>query len=214
MRSGDDRRYAWFLRGRYRVILGYLGDACLIVALVVVSPLLLLPFYPDEKAAAWGLLLSGAGAALLGVALRARRGRDPAGTLNFQEGSVLVVFAWLVAIAVGTAPFLVIEGMTIPRAIFESTSGWTTTGLSVVDVTTAPRLILAYRSVLQFAGGAGFAVVVLSSLGGPTGTGLGSAEGRADLLVPNMRRSARLVLALYLGYAVAGVLGLRAAGMD
>jgi trk system potassium uptake protein TrkH len=207
-------RYARFLAGRYRVILGGLGDACLVIALVLVSPLVLLPAFPEERGAAWGLLLAGAATALAGVGLRSLRPKEGTWTLNFQEGAVLVVLAWLTAIAAGALPFFAVEGMTPTRALFESASGWTTTGLSVVDVTTAPRLLLAYRSVLQFAGGAGFAVVVLSSLGGPTGTGLGTAEGRADLLVPNMRRSARLVLVLYAAYAATGVLGFRAAGMD
>jgi trk system potassium uptake protein TrkH len=214
VQGSGDRRYAAYLLTRYREILAYLGDACLVVGVVVLAPLLALPLHPEEREAALALLLSGAGAVAVGVALRLQRGSAAPPTLNFQEGSVLVVSAWLVAVAAGAAPFFAIEGMTWSRAVFESTSGWTTTGLSIVDTNVTPRLLLLHRSTIQFAGGTGFAVVVLSSLGGPTGTGLGTAEGRTDLLVPSMRRSARLVLLLYSAYAALGVLGFRAAGMD
>lgn len=54
---------------------------------------------------------------------------------------------------------------------------------------------------------------MLSALAGPAGTGLSTAEGRGEQLVPHVGRSTRLVLALYTSYAALGVLGLRLAGM-
>ncbi|MEY2983874.1 MAG: Trk system potassium uptake protein TrkG [Cyanobacteriota bacterium] len=103
--------------------------------------------------------------------------------------------------------------MTWTQALFESTSGWTTTGLSVVDVTKAPRLILLFRSVTELYGGAGLAIITLSAIAGPSGSGLSSAEGRSEQLVPHVRRSAKLVLSIYSGYGVLGILALRIAGM-
>jgi hypothetical protein len=97
---------------------------------------------------------------------------------------------------------MAVGGLNFTQAVFESTSGWTTTGLSVVDVTAAPRLLLLYRSVMQLAGGVGLAVIMLSALAGPAGTGLSAAEGRADQLVPNVRRSAKLVVTIYSGLYV------------
>jgi trk system potassium uptake protein TrkH len=83
----------------------------------------------------------------------------------------------------------------------------------VLDVSAAPRLILLFRSILQYTGGAGFAVIMLSAMAGPTGTGIGAAEGRPSGLAPNVRRSAELVLKLYSGYALCGILALHLAGM-
>ena len=134
-------------------------------------------------------------------------------SLSLPEGSVIVVLSWLVAIVVGTIPFMLIQGLNFTQAMFESTSGWTTTGLSVVDVTQASRLILLYRSNIELAGGGGFAIIALAAISGLSGAGLTSAEGRTEQLAPNVRRSAKLVLSIYSGYAVVGILALWLAGM-
>ncbi|MGQ9889891.1 MAG: TrkH family potassium uptake protein, partial [Aggregatilineales bacterium] len=60
---------------------------------------------------------------------------------------------------------------------------------------------------------AGFAIVALSAITGPSGIGLVAAEGRTEQLAPHVRRSAEIVLRLYLGYVIAGALALRLAGM-
>ncbi|MBE0597995.1 MAG: TrkH family potassium uptake protein, partial [Desulfuromonadales bacterium] len=111
-------------------------------------------------------------------------------------------------------PFWLTGGLDLTLSLFESTSGWTTTGLSIVDVARTSSLLLFFRSLLQFAGGAGLAILMLSALAGPAGTGLSSAEGRAEQLVPQVRRSARLVLSIYLGYALAGGSALWLVGME
>jgi trk system potassium uptake protein TrkH len=207
-----DRRYTGFLRERYARLLGHLGDALVLVAAVILAPAACLPWFPGEGRMAAVLAGTGLGTAAVGFALRRLRGANGSGALNFAEGAMLVTLSWLAAIAAGAVPFLSLDGVGLAGAVFESTSGWTTTGLSVLAVEEAPRLILLYRSMLQFAGGAGFAVVFLG-LGGPTGTGLGEAEGRGDLLVAHVRRSARLVVVLYAAYGVVGTAALRVAGM-
>jgi trk system potassium uptake protein TrkH len=93
-------------------------------------------------------------------------------------------------------------------------SGWTTTGLSVVDVTKAGQMILFWRSLMQLAGGAGLAIIMMSAIVGPTGVSISSAEGRSDQLVPQVRQSARLVLIIYACYAAVGTLAYWAAGMS
>ncbi len=90
----------------------------------------------------------------------------------------------------------------------------TTTGLSVVDVTKASHLILLYRSTIELFGGAGLAIITLSAIAGPSGSGLASAEGRTEQLVPNVQRSAKLVLGIYLGYIIVGTIALDLAGMS
>jgi trk system potassium uptake protein TrkH len=134
-------------------------------------------------------------------------------TLTYHEGAVIVVLAWTVALVMGSAPFVWALELTPLQALFESTSGWTTTGLSVVNVLEAPRLILFYRSTLQLAGGAGLAIIALSALAGPTGPGISLAEGR-EQLVPHVRRSASLVLSIYGGYIVVGTVALILVGME
>ncbi|NMF83377.1 TrkH family potassium uptake protein [Nodosilinea sp. P-1105] len=206
-------RYQTFLRQRYRAIAAYTGLVCLIAGVGILSPLLALLAYPEEWTLAMGFLLPGG--LLIGLGGAAWQGLRPrnGASLTLQEGSVIVVMAWILAILAGTVPFLRISGLSFTQALFESTSGWTTTGLSVVDVTQAPRLILLFRSVTELLGGAGLAIITLSAIAGPSGSGLSSAEGRSEQLAPNVRRSAKLVLKIYLGYIALGILALVLAGM-
>ncbi len=207
-------RYVEYLRQRYKAILGYTGLLSLLVSLLILSPLALLIVYQDELSRAWGLLLPGLALAIPSLWLwRRLKPRTPV-SLTMQEGAIIVVLTWLLAILVGTIPFAAISGLNFTQAVFESTSAWTTAGLSVLDVSRASRLILFYRSVLQLAGGAGLAILMLSALAGPVGPGLTIAEGRSEQLLPHVRRSARLVLSIYTGYVIVGILALALAGMS
>lgn len=206
-------RYAVYLRQRYKAILGYTGLLSLLVSLLILSPLALLVAYQDERSQAWGFLLPGLALALPSLWLwRRLKPRRPV-SLAMQEGAIIVVLTWLLAILVGTIPFAAISKLNFTQAVFESTSAWTTAGLSVIDVSRAPRLILFYRSVIQLAGGAGLAIIMLSALAGPVGPGLTIAEGRSEQLLPHVQRSARLVLSIYAGYVIVGILALVLAGM-
>jgi trk system potassium uptake protein TrkH len=207
-------RYKSFLRQRYRAIFGYTGLVCLISGFGILSPLIALIFYPEEISLAWGFLVPGIILCVLGLILWRTLAPKKATSLTLQEGAVIVVLSWLVAIVVGTVPLMTIQGLNFTQAMFESTSGWTTTGLSVVDVTKASRLILLYRSTIELFGGAGLAIITLSAIAGPSGSGLASAEGRTEQLVPNVRRSAKLVLGIYLGYIIVGTIALDLAGMS
>jgi trk system potassium uptake protein TrkH len=207
-------RYVEFLCQRYKAILGYTGLLCLIAGLLILSPLVLLVFYPQAAPLAWAFLLPGLLLAVPGLFLWRWLTPRPAISLTMQEGAVIVVLTWLLAILVGSIPFAAANRLSFTHAIFESTSGWTTAGLSVLDVSQASPVILFYRSMIQLAGGAGLAIIMLSALAGPVGPGLSIAEGRTEQLLPHVQRSARLVLTMYTGYVAAGILALRAAGMS
>ena len=206
-------RYTNFLRQRYRAIVGYTGLICAIAGLVILSPLLALFFYPEELSLAWAFALPGIALVAVGLILWRSLTAKRNISLSVQEGAVIVVLTWLLAIVVGVFPFMALEGLNFTQAMFESTSGWTTTGLSVVDVEQASKLILLYRSNIELAGGAGLAIITLSAIAGPIGSGLTTAEGRSEQLAPNVRRSAKLVLSIYSGYCVVGIIALVIAGM-
>ncbi|RME84531.1 MAG: TrkH family potassium uptake protein [Caldilineae bacterium] len=207
-------RYRQYLRERYRWILGYSGTIWVIIALLILSPLLALPFFPEERPLA--AAFAGPGLLLLLAGVLARRllpAQENVG-LSILEGSVIVVLTWTAALVVGAIPLVSGVGLTPTQALFESTSGWTTTGLSVLDVDQTPALVLLYRSITQLAGGAGFAIIILTALAGPVGMGLSSAEGRGEQLEPHVRQSASIVLRLYSVYVLLGILALRGAGMS
>ncbi len=211
--SDTPRRSYAHLRQRYRATLSYTGIILTIGAGLMLVPLVCLIAWPSEARLATGFVIPAAALGLVGSALwRLFRLREPA-PLTTGQGSVIVVMSWLIVCLVSATPLMLVEGLTFSQAVFESVSGWSTTGLSVVDVTRASHMTLLWRSLMQLAGGAGLAIIMLASIAGPAGTGLSVAEGRSEQLVPHVRASVKLVLALYSGYAGVGLLAYWIAGM-
>jgi trk system potassium uptake protein TrkH len=206
-------RYRSFLRERYRALLGYTGGVIAVVGVFHLLPLLIIPFYPVELVHAGTFVLAGLPLVIVGILLfRLFSPREPL-SLSLQEGTVVMTVVWLTACLVGAVPFMLINEMSFTHAAFESTSGYTTTGLSVVDVSQTPRVLLLFRSITHLAGGAGFAIIALSAAATSLAMGVSAAEGRGDQLAPHVRRSATIVLGLYVGYIVVGAFALRFAGM-
>ena len=202
------------LRRSYRSILAYTGMICLMAAGLMLTPLVTLFFWPEEWRLAFrGFVLPAAAAGLVGGGMWAFCRRRGPVILTVEEGGVIVVLSWLVVCGFSSFPFMLIEGLDFTQALFEAVSGWTTTGLSVVDVTRAPHLILLWRSTMQLAGGAGLAVIMIAAIAGPIGPGLSTAEGRSEQLVPQVRESIKIVTAIYVGYAVIGTVALWLVGM-
>ncbi len=206
-------RESLYLRSRYGAILSHTGPIFVLIGGLMLVPLCSLIVWPEEAGGMWGLIVPALLLAGLGLTLWSLfRGRS-AVVLSLQEGGVIVLLSWVVVCLFSAWPFMH-TGLTFTQACFESVSGWTTTGLSVVDVTKASHLTLLWRSVMQLAGGAGLAIIMLSAITGPTGPGLSAAEGRGDQLVPHVRRSAKLVIAIYSGYVAVGIPAYLATGMN
>lgn len=178
-------------------------------------PLLFLIFYPNEVNHLYYFLPPALVAITLGFLIW-NYGKDISSeiVLSLQEGGVIVVLAWLITILFSSFPFILAGKLNFTNAIFEAVSGWTTTGLSVVDEVKTSHIFLIWRSLMQFFGGAGLAVIMLSAIIGPHGLGLYYAEGRSDKLLPHVRRSTKLIMVIYTGYTLAGILLYWLAGMD
>ena len=202
-----------WLGPKYRAIFGYTGLISALAGTTILCPLIALIAYPEEMKLAWGFLIPGLFLVIVGLLLWWQL-KDSSTSLSIQDGAIIVVLSWIMAITVGTMPLSILGGLNFTQAVFESTSGWTTTGLSVLDVSQASHLILLYRSTIQLVGGAGFAILALSAIIAPAGISIAMAEGRSEQLVPNVRRSAKLVLKIYTGYVAVGVVALRLAGMS
>jgi len=203
-----------YLKQRYAAILSSVGMILLPAGAVMLMPLLVLIPHPQEAGHAWAFGVPAACLFAIGIILWQAFRFPPDITLTVQEGGIIVLLGWIVVILFSAWPFTAVLGLPFSRALFESVSGWTTTGLSVVDVSSAGKMILIWRSIIQLAGGAGLAIIMMSAIVGPVGVGISSAEGRSDQLVPHVRQSARLVLIIYGCYALAGTIAYRMAGMS
>lgn len=99
-----------------------------------------------------------------------RRGKDDSKKLFRREALCLIGLSWILASTVGALPYLlIVEDCTVADALFESTSGLTTTGATAFsNFHEFPRSLLFWRSLSQWVGGLGvvvFFVAILSSLG-------------------------------------------------
>jgi trk system potassium uptake protein TrkH len=138
-----------------------------------------------------------------------------------RSGFVLVTLSWLVAAAVGSAPFVISGAIpNITDAFFESMSGFTTTGASILtEIESLPRSILFWRSLTHWLGGMGIIVLTVAILPllGVGGLQLMQAEApgpSVDKITPKIAETAKLLWMIYLGLTVVQTLLLMAAGLD
>ncbi len=164
------------------------------------------------------LLVSGGGALAVGVpafALTRPRGRT---LIGYKEGFIVVGASWIVAAVVGAVPY-VIYGLFSPvDALFETMSGFTTTGASVLVDYDQPHGILFWRSLTHWYGGMGIIVLFLAILP-PLGGGairLFSAESPgpvSERLTPKIKDTAKGLWYVYVGISAAEAFALLLAGM-
>ena len=192
------------------------GRLSLLSAVIAVFPLVVLPFYPQDLSYAWCFLLSGGIAFLIGV-LFARFGKSytPSRfyTVTQRKSTMLVLYAWTFNFLIGAIPFVAAGQLPFLRALFESVSGFTTCGLSTMDVSVTPMIFLFHRSLMQFVGGFGFIVLFLSIVNDKQSMDLFSAEGHPDKLRPNLQITTRTILIIYMVLLILGTLGFVVLGM-
>lgn len=141
--------------------------------------------------------------------------------INAKEGYCIVTGAWLLSCFVGTFPYLLYGGeFNMVNAWFESVSGFTTTGATILtDIEALPNGLLFWRSSTHWIGGVGvvmFALAILPSLG-KTKMTLYSVE-LSTLAKDNFRYQAqkiiRILLFLYVGMTALVAVLLKIAGMN
>lgn len=190
----------------YQLIIGYLGYVTILIGFIVLLPLLTLLFYPEEMENAKCFIIPGVLTVLTGYLLTFFiRGKER-GRLYKNQDMIIVLFTWIITIFTGAVPFVLTGQYSFTQAIFEATSGFSTTGLSVVDVTLAPKIFLMHRGIMLFFGGIGLILVMTSVLSEVHGMRLYNAEGHSDKLLPNLLKSARLIITIYFGYILGGTI--------
>lgn len=140
--------------------------------------------------------------------------------LRARDGFFAVTMAWLAAAVVGAVPFLLQGTFEDPiDAFFESMSGFTTTGATLLhEMEPEPDAILLWRSITQWLGGVGIVVLVVAIA---PATGLAThrvfyAETSgitAERLTPRIADTAKIIWGIYLVLTVLGFLAYVAAGM-
>ncbi len=205
---------------RIQVIQKILGLLLSIFSATLVPPLLIAVWTQDGMANAFGtaivvILVAGLG---LWIPVRTVQ-RD----LKLRDGFLVVVSFWLVLGLTGSIPFLLAEdpNMSVANAVFESISGLTTTGATViVGLDQLPPSILFYRQLLQWLGGMGIIVLAVAILPmlGVGGMQLYRAETPGPMkdskLTPRITETAKALWYIYVSLTVACALAYFGAGMS
>lgn len=138
-----------------------------------------------------------------------------------KEGYIIVTFGWIVMSMSGMLPYLFSGALpNITNAFFETISGYTTTGASIMDdIEIMPEGILFWRSLTHWIGGMGIIVLAIAILPllGIGGMQLFSAEApgpSSDKLHPRITDTAKRLWLIYFGYTVAETILLKIAGMS
>ncbi len=188
----------------YRAIFRFIALTLLIVAGLMI-PALAISVIRHETASlhAFSGVIVGVGAVCLPVYLK-----TPPKSIRAREGYITVALAWILVSLVGCLPFF-ISGA-IPNfmdAFFESISGFTTTGASIlVNINVMPKSLLYWRSFTHWIGGMGVLVFLLA-LAPSTGDSMflmraESPGPQVSKLVPKTRQSARILYIIYIGLTV------------
>lgn len=197
------------------LLLGYFGIFLLFTGVMVLLPLLMLIFYPGEREMYKAFLFPGASAFGLGAILSLLIFRRKQGKLTAIQDLVLLIGVWFLVILFSSIPYL-FYGYNFTQAFFESTSGYTSTGLSIMDwnkeiidlgngtTDVASHMLFFHRALSELIGGIGLVLVVSSAVSEKSGLNIYLLEGHNDKLLPNLAKSARLIFSLYLGYILLG----------
>jgi trk system potassium uptake protein TrkH len=141
--------------------------------------------------------------------------------MNKREGYIVVTFGWIIMTLSGTLPYLFTESIpSFTNAFFETMSGYTTTGATILnDIEAVPKGVLFWRSLTHWIGGMGIIVLAIAILPllGIGGMQLFAAEApgpSTDKLHPRITDTAKRLWLIYFGYTAAETLFLNLAGMS
>ncbi len=198
-------------------IIAYLSGVILLIETAFMAlPLGVAAIYGEASGLCFLWTMAAAG--LLGFLLT--RVKPARRDMYAREGFVITALAWILISLIGAAPFT-LSGQ-IPSyldAVFETVSGFTTTGASILlNVEALDHCMLFWRSFSHWLGGMGILVFMLAlvNLGGGQSNHLLRAESPGPTvgkMVPNMRKSAAILYGIYMAMTVLEVVLLLMGGM-
>jgi trk system potassium uptake protein TrkH len=203
--------------GNIQRVIGFL---IAVSSLTMLPPLLVSLYYGDGTQA---LFIDSATIFLLVGLLLYLPVRHQKRELRLRDGFLVVTSSWLAVVLVGAVPFLLLESpeLSVVDAVFESMSGFTTTGATIItNVDALPRAVLYYRMQTQWLGGMGIIVLAVAIL--PMlrigGMQLFRAETPGPMkdakLTPRITETAKALWLIYLSITVVCIAAFDMGGMD
>jgi trk system potassium uptake protein TrkH len=204
---------------RWRYILNIIGILIFFFGMTMVIPLLVGLYYRDQSVIP--LLKSMGITAIAGIGLYFIFRSEKAEVISQREGMAIVAVGWTAVGLFGALPFYFGNGFHgFVDAVFESVSGFTTTGASILtNIEAVSKGLLFWRSFIQWLGGMGIIVLSVAILPfiGVGGMQLYKAEVPSpvpDKLKPRIRDTAMVLWKVYALISLAQTLLLMVGGMD
>lgn len=190
----------------FSIVKRIIGYVLVFVAVLMALPCIVAVIYQEREG--WSFVITAALCLLLGFLFMWKKPENR--VFYVKEGFVAVALSWIIMSVMGSLPFLITGTITNPiDAVFETVSGFTTTGSSVLsDVEAVSKSVLFWRSFTHWIGGMGVLVFLLSLLhmtGGGSHINLMKAESpgpSVSKLVPTVRSTAKILYIIYLAMTV------------
>jgi trk system potassium uptake protein TrkH len=203
---------------RFAPVYRALGMIIMLFALTMLAPLILSYVVDDGAQAVYDESFA---LTMLSGAFLWYRYRHCKRELNIRDGFLMVVLVWTVLPAFAAIPLILHLGISHTDAYFETVSGLTTTGSTVLsNLDTLPMSINLWRHELVWIGGMGLIVLAIAILPllGIGGRQMFKAETPGPMkdakMTPRIAETAKGLWLVYLGVSVACILGFRLAGMS
>lgn len=200
----------------YRIITYIVGWVFNLQAIFMVLPILTAVIYGEKDIFAFLAAII----ICLVIGLPLTRKKPSNKVFYIKDGCVAVALSWVVLSITGAIPFVLSGSIPHPiDAIFETVSGFTTTGASILaEVESLPKSILFWRSFTHWIGGMGVLVFLLSllPLAGGYHMNLMRAESpgpSVSKLVPKVQSTAKILYGIYLGMTVLQIIFLLLGGV-
>ncbi|KPK30298.1 MAG: potassium transporter, partial [Nitrospira bacterium SG8_3] len=147
-----------------QLILRFIGILIFFLGVSMAGPLLVSLIYKDGST--WSIFYSMLITSVIGFLCFIGTQKDKETHFSHRDGVAIVTFGWIAAGVVGAIPYLLSGSIpNFTHAYFESISGFTTTGSSILtDIEHLPQGILLWRSLTQWLGGMGIIVLSIAIL--------------------------------------------------
>lgn len=189
----------------FRIIAYIIGWVCNFQGLFMLLPCVTALIYREE--AFFAFLISMVLCLIVGVPLTIKKPKNK--VFYTKDGCVAVALSWFALCIFGSVPFVLSGAIPHPiDALFETVSGFTTTGSSILtDVEVIPHCVIMWRSFTHWIGGMGVLVFLLSllPLAGGYHMSLMKAESpgpSVSKLVPKVQQTAKILYTIYIGMSL------------
>lgn len=193
-----------------KIVLNILGKIVWVEAALLILPALVCLFYKEDSIYSFLITIAVAVAVALPLTLFCKTKNK---IIYAKEGFVIVTLAWIVMSVIGCLPFVVSKEIpSFADALFETVSGFTTTGASILtDVEAMSKGLLFWRSFTHWIGGMGVLVFVMALSAGLPDRSIHIMRAempgpKIDKLVPKAHETAKILYLIYVALTLVEII--------